>query len=165
MFQIQITTNLVDYNDVMRVAVVETARNIRERSRKDIAGSMHNGGRWARGLETNIKKQENSYRIGVYLKPGFLHGFEYGMTSVGKPYLMLPLAPNKIKLRKFGGKLIMPKGKRVLIRPHDGRVMYVGVSSITNRQRFHLRTIAEDEAQKFPQRLVETAAHARKAAA
>jgi hypothetical protein len=169
MFSIELKTNLVDYATVVRDAVVETSRTIRERSRKDIAGSMHNGGRWAKNLETQFKAEPGGmgYRIGVYLKPGFLHGFEYGMTSVGKPMLWIPIRPLRGRARNFKGRLFRPPGSRVLaIRTSRVRVrgvfgsgegklrpMYIGVSSVSNRQRFHLRDIANNEAQNFVLRL------------
>jgi hypothetical protein len=169
MFSIEVKTNLVDYATVVRDAVVETSRTIRDRSRKDVAGSMHNAGRWAKGLETNFKAEPGGggYRIGVYLKPGFLHGFEYGMTSVGKPKLWIPIAPNRMKARKFKGTLFrLPgrnvlgvRGSRVHVRGMAGtgsgkfKALFVGVSSVTNRQRFHLRAIAGEEAEHFVTRL------------
>lgn len=169
MFSIEVKTNLVDYATVVRDAVVETSRTIRERSRKDIAGSMRNAGRWAKNLETQFKAEPGGmgYRIGVYLKPGFLHMYEYGGTSIGKPLLWIPIPPHRGRARNFKGKLIRPPGKkylairtsRVPVRGMPGtgsgklKPMYVGVSSVTNRQRFHLRVIAGDEAQKFVSRL------------
>ena len=154
MFLVEANWNVNEFGPVIRSAVVETAKHIRERSRADIAQAGRFG-RYAKGYTTQVQRAPGGYAIQCFLNPGFLKVFEYGGTSVGKPLLWVPVKPLRIKLRRYGGKLIRPKGKRVLFRPSDRRIMYVGVSSITNRQRFHLRTIAYQEAERLMTNMVD----------
>jgi hypothetical protein len=163
-FQVNVAWKVKDLGPVMREAVAVTAKTIQERSRQDVAGGLHNAGRFAKGTTTQIKKIEGGYAIDVIQRPSFAKVWETGGTSRGKPLLWLPAPGNRIPLRKYQGKLIRPKGKNVLIAAVPGtrvtgmagtgsttrgQVKYIGVSSITNRKRFHLEQIAFEEANKF----------------
>ena len=152
-FQIEVRAeNFETSGALVRYAVVQTSRAIRDRGRQDVAtvGSL---GTYGKGtFNTRFKRVPNGYVIDGYLRPSFLKVLETGGTSVGKPLLWIPIPPLKIKVRKYSGELIRPRGSRVLLRAGDKRPMYVGVSSITNRQRLHLRQIAYDEASKFVDR-------------
>jgi hypothetical protein len=149
-FQIEVRAeNFETSGALVRYAVVQTSRAIRERGRMDVAtvGSLGRIGKGA--FNTRFKRVPNGYVIDGYLRPSFLKVFETGGTSVGRPLLWIPIPPLKVKVRKYGGKLIRPRGSRVLLRASDKRPLYVGVTSITNRQRLHLRQIAYEEASKF----------------
>jgi hypothetical protein len=146
---VEVKTNLRENGPIVRSAVTATAKAIEDRGRKNIAGALRNGAKWAKNFIYKIEKSEGGYLISFYLKPGFLHGFERGMISVGKPFMFVPVPPLRVKARKFAGKLWEPRGTNVLIRDSDHRIMYVGIRQVTNKQRFFLRDIAFDEANKF----------------
>jgi hypothetical protein len=146
-FLVEIKTNLPQHGPIVRSAVVELSRQMRERSRKDIA-SAGRFGRYSKGFTTSFKAIPGGYQVQSFLKPGFLKVKEYGGISVGKPLLWIPKPPLRIKVRKYGGKLIRPKGKRVLVNAR-GQVAYIGVTSVTHRRIFHLRAIAQQEAERF----------------
>jgi hypothetical protein len=148
MFLIEAKAPLREFGPIMGSAVAATARAIQQSSRQDIARAGRFG-RYTKGYTTSVKRVTGGYVIQCFLKPGFLKVFEYGATSVGHPLLWVPVKPLRIQVRKYGGRLIRPKGKRVLLRATDKKVMYVGVSSVINRPRFHLRQIAYREAEKF----------------
>src|SRR5262245_13757028 len=127
-FLVEVSTNLREHGPIIRSAVVATSQAMRDRMRQDITGSIRNGRRFARGLQTGLNAVSGGYFINVYLRPAYAKVFEYGGVSVGKPTLWIPVPPLRAKVRNYVGKLIRPKGKRVLIRPKDGKVMYAGVS-------------------------------------
>jgi len=147
-FMVEINTNLREHGPIVRSAVVMLSQRIRERSRKDIAAAGHFG-RYAKGFTTSFKSIQGGYVVETRLRPAFLKVKEYGGISVGKPFLWIPKPPLRIKLRKYGGKLFRPKGKRVLIRPTDGEVMYIAINSVTHRPVFHLRQIEKEESERF----------------
>jgi hypothetical protein len=163
-FEVTVDWKVKDLGPVMREAVAATAKAIRDRARQDVAGGLHNAGRFVRGTNTKVEKIEGGYAIDVIQRPSFAKVWETGGVSRGKPFLWLPAPGNRVKKSAYKGKLIRPKGKRVLIAAASGRkvtgmagtgttqrgdVKYVGVTSITNRKRFHLEQIAFDEANKF----------------
>jgi hypothetical protein len=163
-FQVMVDWKVKDLGPVFREAVNATAKTIRERSRQDVAGGLHNAGRFVKGTNTKVEKIEGGYAIDVIQRPAFAKVWETGGISRGKPFLWLPAPGNRVKLRNYKNKLIRPKGKRVLISAiagtpirgvagsgalKRGQVRYVGVTSITNRKRFHLETIAFEEANRF----------------
>jgi hypothetical protein len=147
-FLVEVSTNLRDHGPIVRSAVVMLSQRIRTRSRKDIAAAGHFG-RYAKGFNTSFKRISGGYVVETQLRPAFLKVKEYGGVSIGKPFLWIPKPPLRIKLRKYGGKLIRPKGKRVLIRPTDGEVMYIAIPSVTHRAVFHLRQIEKEETERF----------------
>jgi hypothetical protein len=159
--QVKVDVNFRDHRSVIRGAIGLCATSIRDRGRQDVAGALRGrGSKWAKNLITEVKRQDaQTYYINVYLKPGFLHGFERGMTSVGKPLLWIPVPPLRTRVGRYKGKLFHPAGKNVLIgigrrvrvRGMVGTggkpiVKYIGVPSITNKKRFHLSDIAYQEA-------------------
>lgn len=151
-FQIEVRAqNFKASGALVRYAVVQTSRAIRDRGRQDLAraGRM---AKYRNGFNTRFRAVPGGYVIDGFLRPSFLKVFEFGGTSVGKPTLWIPIPPLRIKLRNYGGKIIRPRGSFVILRASDRKPLYVGVSSITNRQRLHLRQIAYEEAAKFVDR-------------
>lgn len=149
-FKVDVKVNVRDYGEILRSTVTKLATKIRQRSRQDIARTGM-GDRFVRGLTTKVNKVEGGYRLAVNQSPGFMKVFEYGGVSVGKPMLWFGITPDSrgIRARNYQGKLFRPKGKNVLVSSKDHRIIYVGVTSINHRQRFHLRAIAEEEANNF----------------
>lgn len=158
-FQVDVRVNVADFGPIVRDAVKEVEKNIRERSRQDIAGSgISRPGKFVKGLRTQTRKLGTGYVIQVTLRPSYAKIWEYGGTSTGKPLLWIPLPPNRTKLRNWAGKLNHPRGSRVLLGGSGRKqVKFVGVTSVTNRQRFHLRQIAVEEANKFLQQMQQSA--------
>src|SRR5262245_61053089 len=115
-FLVEVSTNLREHGPIIRSAVVATSQAMRDRMRKDITGSIRNGRRFARGLQTGFNAVSGGYVINVYLRPAYAKVFEYGGVSVGKPVLWVPVPPLRNKGRNYGGKLNRPKGKRALDR-------------------------------------------------
>lgn len=153
-FQVEVRVNHADYGNVIREGVVAMARTIREKSRQDVAAGGHFGGRFIKGVTTSVHKIEGGYRVGIHQRPAFMKGFEFGETSAGHPLLWIPIAPDAkhIRAKAFPGGLIRPggkTGKRILISRKDRQIKYVGIPRVQNRQRFHLRAIAFEEATKF----------------
>lgn len=163
-FQVTVDWKVKEMGPIFREAVALTAKTIRDRSRQDVAGGLHNPGRFVKGTDAKVEKVEGGYAIDVIQRPSFAKVWETGGTSRGKPLLWLPAPGNRIPLRKYKGKLIRPKGKNVLIAAvagtrvtgmagtgstKRGDVKYIGVSAITNRKRFHLDQIAFEEANRF----------------
>jgi hypothetical protein len=162
-FQVEIRWDVKQFGPIIHDGVTALAKTIRERSRRDIAGGLHHPDRFVKGLTTKVSRISRGYAVQVLQRPAFAKVWEYGGISTGKPLLWLPLAPNRMRLRSYGGKLFRPPGKRVLIAASagtrirgiggtgrtQGQVKYVGVTSITHRKRFHLRDIAVEEANKF----------------
>ena len=157
-FLVEVKTTLREYGPVVRSAAVALSRSLRQNMRQDIARAGHFG-KYAKGLTTAVETapKAGGYIVNVFLRPSFLKVEEYGGVSVGKPLLWIPAGRLRIKLRNYGGKLIRPKGRNILVRPGDGRVMYIGVSSVTHKPRFHLRDIAQKEAEKFLELMRENA--------
>lgn len=176
---IDVKVNLREHGPIIRSAVAAFAKSLREKSRQNMSGAGL-GKFGANAYTTKIKKLGNvGYQVDAFLTPRFLKVFETGGTSVagnrrgqprplmmrkrrGQPQrqfdfasavLWIPVAPLKIKIRKFGGKLVRPPGTNVLIRRDNRKIAYIGVKSITNRKRLGLETIAMVEASKFVEHL------------
>jgi hypothetical protein len=163
-FHVEVSWNVKEMGPVMREAVAQTARIIRDRARADVSGALRNPGRFVKGTDAKVEKIAGGYAIDVTQKPAYAKVWEFGGVSVGKPLLWLPAPGTKVKLRHYRGQLIRPKGKRVLIAARAGQkikgmsgtgsttrgqVKYVGITSVTHRKRLHLAQIAFDEANKF----------------
>ena len=153
--QVEAKVNVKDLGPITRYAVTAVSRDIRERSRLDLARAGMPV-KWQKGLKTRVDRFPGGYRIKVSQTPGYAKVFEKGGTSVGKPMLWIP-APDltiRTRARKYPGKLWRPPGKKVLLG-RDGKVKYIGAASITNRKRTHIGEIAMEEAQKFIERMAE----------
>ena len=156
-FQVETRVNVREFGAVTRSAVSLVARHFRDRGRKDIAAAGHFPSSYINGLTTRVMKVDAGWMMQARIWPSFMKMYEYGGTSVGKPLLWLPVPPLKVKLRKFAGRLIHPGLKsRALLRAADRKLMYVGISSVSNRQRLHLRKIALEEAAKFRDYMMES---------
>jgi hypothetical protein len=163
-FEVSVDWKVKEMGPVFREAVAQMAKTVRDRSREDVAGGLHNPGRFVKGTNVSVDKVEGGYSVDVIQRPAFAKVWEFGGVSRGKPFLWLPAPGNRIPKRRYLGRLIRPKGKRVLIaaaagvpvtgmagtgKTARGQVKYIGVTSITNRKRFHLSQIAMEEANKF----------------
>ena len=153
-FQVEVRVNHADYGNVIREGVVAMAKTIREKSRQDVAAGGHFGSGSLKGVTTTVHKVEGGFKVGVILKPAYMKVFEFGATSAGHPLLWIPVAPDAkhIRAKAFPGGLIRPggkNGKRILISKKDKQIKYVGVARTHNSQRFHLRSIAFEEATRF----------------
>jgi hypothetical protein len=154
--QIDVKWNVADFGELTREAVAATAKSIINKGREDM---LRGGkfGRFQKGLTSRTTKIQAGYQIRIFQKPGFLKGFEYGMSSQGKPLLWIPVpgleSIHGMKAKKFPGKLIRPRGKNVLIGARDRKVRYIGVRNVTNRRRTHIKEIAFDEAEKLTQQI------------
>lgn len=163
MFQVEVRWNVKQLGPVLNSVAADVAKNIQARSRADIANSgLSKPGRFVKGLTTRVRPVRKGQVVQVFLTPNFAHVWEYGGTSVGKPLLWIAQPGVPRRIRNYGGKLFRPPGTNVLMsRPSrtkitgvvgsgqtKPKVMYVGVPSVTNARRFHLRQIAQEEAQK-----------------
>ena len=161
-FEVEVGWNIKDMGPIFREAVTQTAKAMRVRSRADISAGV--GGNYARGYWNKVTKIPGGYKISETVRPAYVKVWEYGGTSVGKPLLWIPATGNMTPIKKWkGGKLIRPGGKNVLMTTGStvkvrgmagtgsgvGKVQYIGVRSVTHRQRFHLRQIAIEEANNF----------------
>ena len=157
--EVEVRWNVPQYDPIVREAVNEVAKDIRDRARMDIPRAGHFGSRFITGLRTHVNKVEGGYKFEVATRPAFAKVFEYGGTSVGHPLLWIPVAPDSKRIRakvypRLYAKLYRPRGKNVLISTKDKKVKYVGVRSTTNRPRFHIRQIAIEEANKYAEKML-----------
>jgi hypothetical protein len=163
-FEVGVDWKVKELGPVFREAVNQMAKTVRDRARQDVAGGLHNSGRFVRGTNVKVDKIEGGYSVDVIQRPSFAKVWEFGGVSRGNPYLWLPAPGNRALKRNYKGKLIRPKGRRILVAAvpgtkvtgmagtgttQRGDIKYVGISSITNRKRFHLSQIATEEANKF----------------
>jgi hypothetical protein len=160
-FQIEVKWNVAAFGPIFRQGVNELAKQIRNQSRADVKAGIR--GRFSRGVivKTERLQSRDGYVIREFLKPAFAKVWEYGGVSVGKPLMWVPVFPNKLKLRRYGGRLVrrgralISQGSGVKVRGLHGTgsrqaiVMYAGVSSVSHRRRFHLRDIALRETNKL----------------
>jgi hypothetical protein len=147
--QVKIDVKIANYRDIIQAAAEKMAHDIRVRAQLDVATV---GQRFIRGITVPVKRIPSGYDVQVFQKPAYGKAFEFGSTSKAKPNSMLwiPLQRGKrTRARSFRGVLFRPRGANILISKRDGKVKFIGVKSITNRKRFHLRDIAKQEAAKF----------------
>ena len=147
--EVHIDVNIANYRDIIKQAAEQCANEIRERSRADVGATSTY---FANKLTVPVKRISGGFEIDVIQRPAYSKVFEFGGTSVGKPMLWIPVS-GKGRAKTFRGKLYRPRGKNVLVGSRDGKVKFIGVKSITNRKRFHLREIAQQEAAKLSQSL------------
>ena len=156
-FQVEARVNVRDFGAVTRSAVSLVASRYRDRARKDIAAAGHFPRSYISGLTTRVMKVDAGWMMQARIWPSFMKMYEYGGTSVGKPFLWLPIPPTKVHVNKYRGRLIHPSLKsRVLLRRSDRKPLFVAISSVSNRQRLHLRKIASEEAAKFRDYMMES---------
>lgn len=159
-FQVEVQWNVAALGPIFSAGVKQLAAAIRKESRADVKAGIR--GRFDRGVIVKTKRIDaHTYVITEHLKPAFAKVWEYGGHSVGRPLLWMPSPPHKLKLRHYAGKLLkkgrtlISQGSGVRVRGMHGtgtrkaEVQFIGVHSVTHRQRFHLRNIATREAQKF----------------
>jgi hypothetical protein len=145
--QIKVDVKIANYRDVIKLAAEQMAHTMRVRAQLDVASV---GRRFIRGLTVPVKRISGGYSVQIVQKPAYAKVFEFGGISRGKPMLWIPLQRGKRgRAKSFRGKLYRPRGANILIGARDRQVKFIGVSSITNRKRLHLRAIAQDEANKF----------------
>jgi hypothetical protein len=145
--QIKVDVKFANYRDLIKLGAEQMAHTLRVRSQLDVAQV---GRRFIRGITVPVKRISKGYSVQVVQKPAYAKVFEFGGTSRGKPLLWIPLERGRTRRAKsFRGKLYRPKGVNILVGARDRKVKFIGVSSITNRRRTHLRAIAQDEANKF----------------
>jgi hypothetical protein len=146
--EIKIDVKIANFRDIIKDGADRLAHDIKVRAQLDVATV---GRRFVRGITVPIKRIQGGYDVQVFQKPAYSKVFEFGpVVSKGKPMLWIPLQRGKrTRAKSFRGKLFRPIGTNILISKRDGKVKFIGVSSITNRKRFHLREIAAQEAAKF----------------
>ena len=152
-FEIDVAVKMRDWAEATRAGVSITQREIRNRTREQIRGTgMSNA---ARGLNTKARKIEGGWIIQVFQSPSYMKVYEYGGTSVGRPFLWMPVGLGLKGIPAKRNRLLIQPGRRrpILIWKDTGKVAYVGIRSITHRPRFRIREISHEEAVKFLERL------------
>jgi hypothetical protein len=145
--EIKLDVKIANYRDIIKLAAEQMAHTMRVRAQLDVASV---GRRFIRGLTVPVKRISGGYSVQIVQKPAYAKVFEFGGTSRGKPMLWIPLQRGKRgRAKTFRGKLYRPRGANILIGARDRQVKFIGVTSITNRKRFHLHEIAKQEAAKF----------------
>lgn len=145
--QVKVDVKIANYRDIIKLAADKMAHDMKVRAQFDVATI---GRRFIRGITVPVKRVSHGYSVGIFQKPAYSKVFEFGGVSKGKPMLWIPLTRGKrVRAKNFRGGLFRPRGTNILIGKRDGKVKFIGVSSITNRKRLHLRDIAKQESAKF----------------
>lgn len=146
--------------DAARFALSDARDRIITAGRQDISSGGKFGARWVQGLQGNIQpanKRTINLVLTITQAVPYWKVFEFGTRIFGKPLLWIPLPwnPTKVRARDFPGKLfrVERKGKNPLLMVKKGKTaqaMYVGVKSVKQKKRFHLRSIIKRVAKQIP---------------
>lgn len=126
---------------------------------KDVAGAGNFSQRWVDALGTSIvPKTGTTTKLALTFSMSIPYWriHEFGGTILGRPMLWIPLSWTGIKIRareygrRYGLFRVEREGKNpLLLSIRDKKPKYVGVESVTLRQRFHLRRIIRRAAKNF----------------
>jgi hypothetical protein len=140
-----------DFSKVTREAVDALAKGLEVLERADIAAAGMQ--RYAKKTRVRVRTRgEHGYDVQVYPRPNWMRAWEYGATSVGSPLLWIPAPGNifgNIRAKKYPGKLIRLKGKNILINAVTRKIAFIGIPRTSIQASLHLRQIAEEEAARF----------------
>lgn len=144
----------------MRDATNKVVEEVEREWQKDVSKAGNFSQRWVDALEAKIVPPSGTT---TKLKLTFsmndipywrIH--EFGGTIHGRPLLWIPLSWTGIKIRareygrRYGLFRVDREGKNpLLLSMRDKEPKYVGVESVTLRQRFHLRRIIRRAAKNF----------------
>jgi hypothetical protein len=125
-------------------------------AKDNIASSGKFGNKWTDGLKSIVQSNSEGATIEFsHDLPGF-NVFEHGATIQGKPLLWIPLSYTGITTRAkdYPGGLFMVNriagGPPLLLSVVDKKPKYVGISSVTIPQKFHVGEIIEQAMKEFP---------------
>ena len=151
--EIKVDVKIANYRDIIKSAADQMAKAmLLLRAQLDIASV---GRRFIKGIRVPVKRITGGYDVQILQTPAYGKVYEFGGVSKGKApsgLLWIPLQRGRrTRAKKRKGKLFRPKGRNVLMK--TGKVEFIGVASVTNQRRTHLRRIASEEAAKFTQRI------------
>jgi len=134
--------------EAMTVAGTETATEIQDRSRADIASAGRFGPAWTDSLNSTVEENDDGVAVVTTMEGPKWRLFEEGGVQQGQPLLWLPLSfsdAKGIRARDYPGELVRVDraGKSpLLVAPGDGP-KYVGLASVTIPKKFHLTEISQ----------------------
>lgn len=126
----------------------DAGKEIWTRVDKDIARAGKFSERWPAAfvVHNQMMGPNALMQVGFSSAIPYAHVHEFGATIRGKPLLWIPLPwnPFKRRAREYPGKLFrVNRGSRnpLLFSAEDKTAKYVGVTHVTLRPRFHIRSI------------------------
>lgn len=145
------TRNYGRVADSIREATNKMSDEIHSEWAVDVAQAGNFGPRWVEALKTLItpaRGRTTNILLTVLNEIPYWRIHEYGGTIQGRPLLWIPLPWTGLKMRareygrRYGLFRVEREGKNpLLLSIRDKQPKYVGVESVTLRQRFHLRRI------------------------
>jgi hypothetical protein len=140
----------------MTIAGQETATEIEQRGRQDIAGAGNFGSKWTEGFKSAVAPGGDKVTVKTTMSGPRWKIFQTGGTVKGRPLLWIPLssggAPKSPK--NYGGQLVRvdrKAGAPLLIDPKSGP-KYHGQTSVDIPKKFHLTEIANEVGGKIGER-------------
>jgi hypothetical protein len=155
------TLNLSRMKAATMATATEAAREIETSGRADIKSAGQFGSRWTEGFTASAKSSTGGLfgaTITVRHSVRYWRIFEEGGLIRGAPMLWIPLSHTNIKVpasiyaKSVGLFTVKRPGKPPLLFSKKTRKpVYVGVSSVRQRKRFHLRAICNQVRAKLPE--------------
>ncbi len=142
-------------------ALQQTAADIVDEGRRNIASSGKFGANWQRDLQFRMKDTEVAGEPSLKAKAFVFHRsalagiFEFGATIAGKPLLWIPTTPGAPPPRRSGKRLVSAtvRGTPLLFdagdRDRHRRPLYFGVPIVNIAKKWRINEIAKEHVEKI----------------
>ena len=140
-------------------ALEQTAANIVDEGRRNIAGAGRFGTNWQQGLKYKMQDPQAGLKTKaiVFHTFGLSGVFEEGITISGRPLLWIPTTRGAPSAKRSGKKLVAARihGRSVLFDAADRdphrKPLYIGVPVVRIEKRWRITEIAKEQVAKIGQ--------------